>query len=149
MPPQGAEGSSGMRPHFLQKKTVSPAASSRTVYPSPPAKAEVSLTPSLVLSPQSLMALWGPRLPIHSNERRDGVQVIVHKRDIALRSIFPDHGMTGHGAMTTTGHRASSPRRSCSASDSEAETTAAVQRLPRFSLGSYPVSFLKRNGVSW
>ena len=56
------------------------ASSSRTAYPSPPAKAEVSLTPSLVLPPQSPAALRGPRLPTHSNERRDDAGVIVHKK---------------------------------------------------------------------
>ena len=59
----------------------------------------------------------------------------------------PWFGMTGHGTMTTTVCRIPSSRRSCSASDSEAETTAAAQAPSKFSLGSYPVSFPKRNGV--
>ena len=61
----------------------------------------------------------------------------------------PWPGMNGHGTITTTVHKAPSVRRSCSASDSEAETTAAAQAPSKFSLGSYPVSFPKRNGVSW
>ena len=140
-----------MRPHFLQKKTESPAASSRTAYPSPPAKAEVSLTPSLVLSPQSLMALRGPRLPTHSNERKDGTGVIVAQKGHRTASGHSGPWNTDllpctrvycrQFAACCTVYRAPSSRRSCSASDSEAETTAAALRTIEVLLAGDTVFF--------
>ena len=50
--------------------------------------------------------------------------------------------------MTTTGYRAPSSRRSCSASDSEAETTAAAQAPPMFFWRATPFSS-KENGVAY
>ena len=50
--------------------------------------------------------------------------------------------------MTTTAYRAPSSRRSCSASDSEAETTAAAQAPPMFFWRATPFSS-KENGVAY
>ena len=50
--------------------------------------------------------------------------------------------------MTTTGYRASSSRRSCSASDSEAETTAAAQAPSAFFWRATPFSS-EENGVAY
>ena len=81
-----------MRPHFLQKKTESPAASSRTAYPSPPAKAEVSLTPSLVLPPHSPTALRGPACPLTLMSEEMVQGLTQSKWDIALHPFFPNSG---------------------------------------------------------